>query len=155
MEGDRTHEGGIRSPCLPALCPARLPARRPSVTRSGRRRRPPPRGARRRAADRAQRVRQHLPALGECRPHDLLEAGYIGQPHLRLAQHAQMEDARVDLRRRAERARGHAKCEAHVTMELGENGEAPVGLAAGYSGADSRGEVSGGLTMAPLTRDHR
>ena len=30
---DRTHEGGIRSSCLPAICPARLPARRPSVSR--------------------------------------------------------------------------------------------------------------------------
>jgi hypothetical protein len=32
---DRTHEGGIRSSCRPAICPARLPARRPSVTTEG------------------------------------------------------------------------------------------------------------------------
>src|SRR5262245_4398337 len=29
---DRAHEGGIRYSSLPAFCPARLPARRPSVT---------------------------------------------------------------------------------------------------------------------------
>jgi hypothetical protein len=32
---DRAHEGGIRRPRLPAICPARLPARRPSVTTEG------------------------------------------------------------------------------------------------------------------------
>jgi hypothetical protein len=51
----RADEGGIRSWRLPAIRLSRLPARRPSATRSGRRRRPPPRGARRRAADRARR----------------------------------------------------------------------------------------------------
>ena len=37
----RTHEGGIRSSCLPAICPERLPARCPSVTDRGRSRQPP------------------------------------------------------------------------------------------------------------------
>src|SRR5215813_6029392 len=47
----------------------------------------------------AARVRQHLPALGERRADDALEAARIGQRDARRAKDAQMKDGRVDLRR--------------------------------------------------------
>jgi DNA-binding transcriptional ArsR family regulator len=37
-------------------------------------------------------------------------------------------------------------------VELGENGEAPVGLAAGYSGAESRGEGVRGANNGPVDK---
>src|SRR5262249_38347894 len=61
-------------------------------------------GGRRRATDDverqaeagAERVRQHLPALGERRADDALEAARIGQRDARRAKDAQMKDGRVD-----------------------------------------------------------
>ena len=45
-----------------------------------------------------------------------------------------MEDRRVDLRRRAERARRDAERQTHVTVKLGKDGQAAIGLTAGRGG---------------------
>src|SRR6266436_7463217 len=59
---DRTHERDIRSSCLPAICPARLPARDPSVTSTS------SAGALRCASARQVRLRDCAPVIGRDHP---------------------------------------------------------------------------------------
>src|SRR5207247_2545025 len=77
-----------------------------------------------------QRVRERLAPLRERGADDRVKAALVRQGNARPGADAQVQDRRLYLGRRAERARRDAERDAHVAIELGEDREAAVRLAA-------------------------